>query len=70
MLYFVSNRNSAYYQSETFGKVLTYMTRNPMRGKVEEVNSHLRMVLRSVTTIDEACSILTQITLQKQEISL
>ncbi len=69
MLYFVANRNSAYYQSATFGKVLTYMTRNPMRGKVEEVNNHLRMILRNVTTIDEAISILTQITTQQQEIS-
>lgn len=69
MLYFVSNRESAYYQSNTFGRVLTYMTLNPMRGKMEEVNNHLRMVLKKVDTIDEAIRVLKQITLQKQEVN-
>lgn len=70
MLYFVSNRQSAYYQSKTFGRVLTFMTRNPMRGKMEEVNNHLRMVLNEVNSVDEARLILRDISTQQAEIHM
>ena len=70
MLYFVSNRQSAYYQSKTFGRVLTYMTRNPLRGKVEEVNNRLRMVLNHVDSVDEALLVLKDISVQPAEIRM
>ncbi len=70
MAYFVSDRNSAYYQSAVFGKILTFMTRHPMRGKIEEVHGRRRMILYHVEAIDEACRLLKEIGMQQSEMML
>lgn len=60
ILYFVSNRQSAYYQGEVFGQVLAYMASHPMRGKVEETGGRLRMVMEHIGSIEDAVRVLEQ----------
>ena len=64
-LYFVSNRNSTFYESSTFGRTLTYLKLNMMRGSINDQNGHLRMVVREVRSIDEALAVFKQIKEQK-----
>lgn len=61
MLYFVSNRDSAFYQSTTFGRSLSYITKNLRRCTLGEVNGKRRMVVKGVSTVDEAINVLRQI---------
>lgn len=61
MLYFVSDRSSAYYQSDVFGSVLAYLTQNPLRSRLEELHGKLRMTLTEVPSIDEALHLLETI---------
>jgi transcription-repair coupling factor (superfamily II helicase) len=56
-LYFVSNPNSPYYQSEVFGRVLEYMTRNVRRCNLREANGKRSMVVSDVPTIDAALTV-------------
>ena len=56
-LYFVSNADSPYYQSEAFGKVLNYVSRNPRHCNFREVNGKRSIVIASVPSIDAALSI-------------
>ena len=56
-LYFVSNTDSPYYQSEAFGKVLNYVSRNPRQCNFREVNGKRSIVIASVPSIDAALSI-------------
>ena len=56
-LYFVSNADSPYYQSEAFGKVLNYVSRNPRQCNFREVNGKRSIVIASVPSIDAALSI-------------
>lgn len=61
ILHLVSNVNSAYYQSETFGRVLNYMVQNPRRCQLREQNGKRSAVIADVTTITEAWKILSEI---------
>jgi len=56
-LYFVSNPNSPYYQSEVFGRVLEYMTRNVRRCNLREANGKRSMVVSDVPTINAALTV-------------
>ena len=56
-LYFVSNPNSPYYQSEAFGKVLNYMTQNVSRCNLREANGKRSMVVSDISSVEAALTI-------------
>ena len=56
-LYFVSNADSPYYQSEAFGKVLNYVSRNPRQCNFRETNGKRSIVIAPVPSIDAALTI-------------
>ena len=60
-LYFVTQNNSPFYQSEAFGLLLDYVAHNPRRCQFREVNGKRSMVIGDVPTIEEAVQILTSI---------
>ena len=56
-LYFVSNADSPYYQSDAFGRVLEYLTKNVRRCNLREANSKRSLVVEKVPSVGEALSI-------------
>jgi transcription-repair coupling factor (superfamily II helicase) len=60
-LYFVSNPNSPYYQSETFGQVINYATTNVQRCNLREQNGKRSMVIANVPTVEVAVKVLNAI---------
>ena len=62
-LYFVSNPDSPYYQSEAFGRVIEYATKNVRRCNLREVNGKRSMVVTNISSVDAALSILKTIPL-------
>ena len=60
-LYFVSNSDSPFYQSEAFGRVLDYVGRNVRRCSLKEQNGKRSMVVSDVPTVEEAVRILASI---------
>ncbi len=58
---FVSNPDSAYYQSRTFGNVLDFVSRNARRCQLKEVNSRRLMHVSDVGSVKEAVDILRSI---------
>ena len=60
-LYFVTQNDSPFYQSEAFGMLLDYVAHNPRRCNFREVNGKRSMVISDVSTIEEAVQILTSI---------
>ena len=61
MLYFVSNLESPYYQSEAFGKVINYMAQNPRECNLREQNGKRSMVIKNVTDVQTAVRIMQEI---------
>ncbi|MGL5262737.1 MAG: transcription-repair coupling factor [Bacteroides sp.] len=60
-LFFVSNMNSPYYQSEMFGKMINYMMRNTRRCDLREKNGKRSLLVKQVGSVKEAVSILKEI---------
>ena len=56
-LYFVSSPNSPYYQSETFGRVLDYLTRNVRRCNLREANGKRSMVVTEIPSVEAALTV-------------
>ena len=56
-LYFVSNSDSPYYQSEAFGQVLNYATQNVRRCALRDQNGKRSMLVSDVSSVDAALSI-------------
>ena len=56
-LYFVSNPDSPYYQSEAFGRVLAYVSRHPRQCNFREANGKRSIVISSVHTVGDALTI-------------
>jgi transcription-repair coupling factor (superfamily II helicase) len=56
-LYFVSNPDSPYYQSETFGRVLEYLTKNVRRCNLREANGKRSMVVSDISSVNDALTI-------------
>ena len=56
-LYFVSNADSPYYQSEAFGKVLNYVSHNPRQCNFREANGKRSIVISPVPSVEVALSI-------------
>jgi transcription-repair coupling factor (superfamily II helicase) len=59
--YFISNKNSAYYQSEAFTRVLKFMQANPRAAKMKEANNKLTLSFENVKSVKAAIGILEPI---------
>ena len=59
-LYFVSNLQSAYYQSETFGRIITYATQHFRTCRLAEHSGRRRLTIESITDIDSLFSVLQE----------
>ena len=61
-LYFVSNPQSAYYQSDNFGKCIKYAMDNLRRCELGEVNGgKRRLLVRNVHSVEDALVVLKEI---------
>ena len=58
--YLVSNLQSSYYQSDTFGRLLLYATQNPARSKLREQNGKRSIVFSGVRDIQSAMDIFSR----------
>ncbi len=60
-LFFVSQNDSPFYQSETFDHILSYVARNPRRCQFREQNGKCSMVITDIPTVESAVALLSQI---------
>ena len=60
-LFFVSQNDSPFYQSETFDHILSYVARNPRRCQFREQNGKRSMVITDIPTVESAVALLSQI---------
>lgn len=63
---FVSNTQSAFYQSAAFGRVINYIGYHPRRCNLKEKNGKRSMVVSQVASVKEAVEILKEIDEDKQ----
>ena len=61
MLYFVSNPDSAFYRSNTFGRLIDYATTAYHRCRLDEPGGHRRMTIADVPTVECALATLKHI---------
>ncbi len=66
-LFFVSNPDSPYYQSQAFGKVIAYMMKYTRRCDLREQNNKRSMLVKDVTSIEEAVGVLQEIMTMETE---
>ena len=60
-LYFVSNNESPYYQGETFGRILDYVSRHPRRCNFREAKGKRSVIISQVTSVEVALTICREI---------
>jgi transcription-repair coupling factor (superfamily II helicase) len=60
-LYFVTQSDSPYYQSEAFDRILSFVAQNPRRCQFREQNGRRSMVIANIPTVEEAVNILRSI---------
>ena len=60
-LYFVSNPDSPFYQSDAFGRILDYVGRHVRRCDLREQNGRRSMVIIDVPTVEEALQVIKSI---------
>ena len=58
---FIANRDSAYYQSQTFGRVLDYIAKNARMCELKEIKGVLTMRVKNVDTVEKGVEILDTI---------
>lgn len=63
---FVSNTQSAFYQSAAFGRLINYIGYHPRRCNLKEKNGKRSMVVSQVASVKEAVEILKDIDEEKQ----
>ena len=57
-LFFVSNPDSPYYESEAFGAILAYIAQNPLTCRLREDGNKRSLVITDVPDVERAISIL------------
>lgn len=60
-LFFISDPHSSYFQSEMFGRMINYMMRYTKRCDLREKNGKRSMLIKNVTSVKEAVTILQEI---------
>jgi transcription-repair coupling factor (superfamily II helicase) len=61
-LYFVSNPDSPYFQSEAFGRILDYVSRHPRQCNFREANGKRSVVIAPVASVADSLTICRAIT--------
>jgi transcription-repair coupling factor (superfamily II helicase) len=56
--YFISNQESAFYQSEKFSRVLQYVQQNPSLCRMREARDKLSLTFYNITTVGKALQVL------------
>nr|WP_321405270.1 transcription-repair coupling factor [uncultured Carboxylicivirga sp.] len=59
-LYFVSNQESIFFQSQVFSKILLWLQNNPRKATMKEGKSKLYLMMKDVNSIEEAREIINQ----------
>lgn len=60
-LFFVSNPDSPYYQSEAFGKVIGYLQKYSRNCQLRDQDGRRSMVIKNIATVETAVGILSEI---------
>ena len=60
-MFFVSNPNSPFYQSDTFDRILQFVATNPRRCNFREANGKRSMIISDIPTVEAAAKLLAQI---------
>jgi len=60
-LFFVSNPDSPYYESEAFGAILAYAAQNPMTCRLREEGTKRSLLISEVPDVEHAITLLTTI---------
>ena len=60
-MFFVSNPNSPYYQSQAFDSILNYIASNPRRCNIRENNGKRSLVVNDVRTVEDAIVVFEEI---------
>ena len=66
-LFFVSNPDSPYYQSQAFGKLIAYMMKYTRRCDLREQNGKRSMLVKDIASVEEAVYILQEIVSMQAE---
>lgn len=61
VLYFISNKDSAFYKSATFAKILNFVQQNPRSINLKEANNKLSMTIAKIESIVKAIEFLQKI---------
>ena len=64
-LFFVSNPDSPYYQSQAFGRIINFMARYPRLCNLREQNGKRSMVVKDVPTVEMAVATLQEVIAMK-----
>lgn len=64
-LYFVGKENAAYYNSNAFGRCLSYLQSEPLRCKLRDVNDRCSFLIENVKSVTEALALLKHIATMK-----
>ncbi|BDD11176.1 transcription-repair-coupling factor [Fulvitalea axinellae] len=59
--YFVSEKHDTYFQSPVFGKILSFVQKNPKKSKLKELKGRPMLVVQEVTDVDEALGLFENI---------
>jgi len=60
-LYFVKDENSPFFQSEAFGKIISYFSMHPADCRLEEANGRRSMIVKPIKSVKEAVETLLSI---------
>ena len=66
-LFLVSNPESPYYKSKSFGKLIAYMMKYTRRCDLRDQNNRRSMLVNSVTNVETAVSVLKEIVAMEVE---
>lgn len=59
--FFISDKESAYYQSPEFGRVLEYVQNNHRLSRMKETNGKLSLTIKNIKKIEQALQVVTDI---------
>lgn len=68
-LFLVSNSESPYYQSDSFGKLISYMMKYPRYCNLRDQNGKRSMVIKSVLNVETAVAILQEVIAMPVEVN-
>ena len=60
-LYFVSQADSPFYQSDVFDSIISFVGRNPRRCNFREQNGKRSMTIADIPTVEAAVQLLSEI---------